>query len=143
MQANFKRSITKSAVIVWLFITFTISLNAEYVWVNMYFTSYIPFFQLSFEEPSADIVLVSAGSTVLQTTAVQVTRLAHELQVREINSRQLTDLCPGLRLKHGLATRLDAKNKVSLCSFLNMSAPMDGVCNRLFVMFPEITALAC
>ena len=79
----------------------------------MCFTSYLSFFQLSFEEPSADIVLVSAGSTVLQTTAVQVTRLAHELQVREINSRQLTDLCPGLRLKHGLATRLDAKNQVS------------------------------
>ena len=68
--------------------------------------------QLSFEEPSADIVLVSAGSTVMQTTAVQVTRLAHELQVQEISGQQLTDLCPGLRLKQAVATSLDAKNKV-------------------------------
>ncbi|KAF0298180.1 Pyridine nucleotide-disulfide oxidoreductase domain-containing protein 1 [Amphibalanus amphitrite] len=68
--------------------------------------------QLSFEEPSEDIVLVSAGSMVLQTTAVQVTRLAHELQVQEVSGHQLTDLCPGLRLKQATATRLDAKDKV-------------------------------
>ena len=49
---------------------------------------------------------------VLQTTAVQVTRLAHELQVQEVSGHQLTDLCPGLRLKQATATRLDAKDKV-------------------------------
>ena len=57
-------------------------------------------------------MLVSAGSTVLQTTAVQVTRLAHELQVQEISGHQLTDLCPSLRLKQAVAAKLDAKNKV-------------------------------
>ncbi|XP_037070259.1 pyridine nucleotide-disulfide oxidoreductase domain-containing protein 1-like [Pollicipes pollicipes] len=67
--------------------------------------------QLSFDEPSADVLLVSAADTVRQASAVQVTRLAHELRVREVSGRRLAELYPNVRLRQGLAAGLDAQRK--------------------------------